>query len=76
MTRLMVRQNIFFFKTEYAQLWPCRLYFPRGSHPNNSAAGDDNIKNVHASNTVGLQAIHFQSSEKLAEELKIRGVIV
>ena len=37
---------------------------------------DDNIKNVHASNTVGLQAIHFQSSEQLAEELKIRGVIV
>ena len=37
---------------------------------------DDNIKNVQASNTVGLQAIHFQSSEQLAEELKIRGVIV
>ena len=37
---------------------------------------DDNIKNVHASNIVGLQAIHFQSSEQLAEELKIRGVIV
>ena len=37
---------------------------------------DDNIKNVHASNTVGLQAVHFQSSEQLAEELKIRGVIV
>ena len=31
---------------------------------------DDNIRNVHASNAVGLQAIHFQSSEQLAEELR------
>lgn len=31
---------------------------------------DDNIKNVHASNAIGLQAIHFQTSEQLAEELR------
>jgi 2-haloacid dehalogenase len=31
---------------------------------------DDNIRNIHASNAVGLHAIHFQSSEQLAEELR------
>jgi 2-haloacid dehalogenase len=31
---------------------------------------DDNLRNVHASNAVGLKAIHFQSSEQLAEELR------
>jgi len=30
---------------------------------------DDNLRNVNASNAVGLPAIHFQSSEQLAEEL-------
>lgn len=35
---------------------------------------DDNLRNVHASNTIGLQAIHFQSSGQLAEELKNKGV--
>ena len=35
---------------------------------------DDNIKNVHASNAVGLPAIHFQSSEQLAKELEELGV--
>ena len=31
---------------------------------------DDNLRNVHASNAVGLQAIHFQSAEQLAKELR------
>jgi 2-haloacid dehalogenase len=31
---------------------------------------DDNIRNIHASNAVGLPAIHFQSSEQLATELE------
>jgi 2-haloacid dehalogenase len=31
---------------------------------------DDNPRNVNASNAVGLPAIHFQSSEQLAEELR------
>ena len=31
---------------------------------------DDNLRNVNASNAVGLSAIHFQSSEQLAEELR------
>ena len=35
---------------------------------------DDNIRNVHASNAVGLSAIHFQSPEQLADELKNNGV--
>jgi 2-haloacid dehalogenase len=35
---------------------------------------DDNIRNIHASNAVGLEAIHFQSSEQLAEELKNRDI--
>ncbi len=36
---------------------------------------DDNPKNVIASNAIGLEAIHFQSSEQLAEELKKWAVI-
>jgi 2-haloacid dehalogenase len=36
---------------------------------------DDNIRNVNASNAIGLPAIHFQSAEQLAEELKKRAVI-
>lgn len=31
---------------------------------------DDNLRNVHASNAVGLPAIHFQSPEQLVEELR------
>ena len=36
---------------------------------------DDNIRNVIASNALGLSAIHFQSSEQLAEELRQLSVI-
>ena len=35
---------------------------------------DDNIKNVIGSKAVGLDAIHFQSPEQLAEELEKLGV--
>jgi 2-haloacid dehalogenase len=31
---------------------------------------DDNIRNVNASNAVGLKAIHFQTPKQLAEELR------
>jgi 2-haloacid dehalogenase len=37
---------------------------------------DDNIKNVIGSKAVGLDAIHFQSPEQLAEELKSKGIRV
>lgn len=37
---------------------------------------DDNIRNVHASNAVGLPAIHFQSAEQLAKELKQLSIII
>jgi 2-haloacid dehalogenase len=35
---------------------------------------DDNFKNVEGSKAVGLEAIHFKSPEKLAEDLKKLGV--
>lgn len=35
---------------------------------------DDNIKNVIGSKAVGLDAIHFQSPEQLAEELENKGI--
>jgi 2-haloacid dehalogenase len=31
---------------------------------------DDNLRNINASNAIGLEAIHFQSSEQLAEKLR------
>ena len=37
---------------------------------------DDNLRNVIASKNVGLDAIHFQSSEQLAEELKQLSIII
>ena len=37
---------------------------------------DDNIRNVHASNAVGLSAIHFQSPKQLADELRQLSVII
>ena len=37
---------------------------------------DDNIENINASNALGLDAIHFQSPEQLAEELRKRAVII
>jgi 2-haloacid dehalogenase len=37
---------------------------------------DDNIRNVNASNAIGLHAIHFQSSEQLAEELKQLSIFI
>jgi 2-haloacid dehalogenase len=43
---------------------------------NNAVFIDDNIRNVNASNEVGLEAIHFQSSEQLAEELKQLSIII
>jgi 2-haloacid dehalogenase len=42
---------------------------------NNAVFIDDNIRNVNASNEVGLSAIHFQTAEQLAEELKKLNVI-
>jgi 2-haloacid dehalogenase len=35
---------------------------------------DDNIKNIHGGNQVGLKTIHFQSPEQLAKELAGFGV--
>ena len=37
---------------------------------------DDNLRNVRASTAVGLETIHFQSSEQLAEELKRLSIII
>lgn len=37
---------------------------------------DDNIRNVHASNAVGLSAIHFTSSESLATDLNKLGILI
>ncbi len=37
---------------------------------------DDNIRNVNASNAVGLEAIHFQTAEQLAEELRKLSIII
>lgn len=36
---------------------------------------DDNLRNINASNAIGLEAIHFQSSEQLAEELRQLSII-
>ncbi|MFT2009672.1 HAD family phosphatase [Pontibacter sp. 13R65] len=36
---------------------------------------DDNLRNIHAAEKIGLDSIHFQSPEQLREELKKRGVL-
>lgn len=36
---------------------------------------DDNIKNIHGGNAVGLQTIHFQSPQKLRAELESLGAM-
>jgi 2-haloacid dehalogenase len=36
---------------------------------------DDNLKNINGAKTVGLQTIHFQSSDQLKEELRMLGIL-
>lgn len=36
---------------------------------------DDNIKNIHGANEVGMNTIHFKSAQELEKELKILGVL-
>jgi 2-haloacid dehalogenase len=43
-------------------------------NPTSTLFIDDNIKNIHGGNQVGLKTIHFQSPEQLARELANFGV--
>ncbi|MCB2376409.1 HAD family phosphatase [Hymenobacter sp. BT635] len=36
---------------------------------------DDNERNIHAAQAVGMQTVHFQSAEQLRQELEQRGVL-
>ena len=36
---------------------------------------DDNVKNIEAARSIGLDAIHFKSSDQLAEELSRRNIL-
>ncbi|TXK21136.1 HAD family phosphatase [Pontibacter qinzhouensis] len=36
---------------------------------------DDNLRNIHAAEKIGLDSIHFQSPEQLREELEKRGIL-
>lgn len=52
------------------------ILFQRFSvHPEKAIFIDDNLRNVEAGRALGLTGIHFQSSDKLANELKALKVI-
>lgn len=44
-------------------------------NPGNAIFIDDNLRNVHAGNELGMQSIHFKSPEELRIDLKKLGVL-
>lgn len=46
-----------------------------GVEPSQAVFIDDNLRNIHAAQAIGLHTIHFESAEQLREELTALGVL-